>query len=141
MSGVVDHVVDITTISREKALEEAEALAIARAIDNGALAETVEIVERSESQLAYLKGGATRVQVKAVGDLAVGEEKINTVLVHAVHELKLFLVSLYLLSYFFPRTCGRLYKLSSTFCVGISSLFQRHNSEWKVLSLFSVKRA
>ncbi|XP_028393299.1 uncharacterized protein LOC114517702 [Dendronephthya gigantea] len=70
VSGVVDHVVDITKKTREKALEEAQSLAIARAIENGALAETVEIVEKSESQLTYLKGGAARVQVKAVGDLA-----------------------------------------------------------------------
>ena len=75
MSGVVDHVVDISTITREKALADGQSLAITRAIDNGAQAETVAIVEKSETQLAYLKGGATRVQVKAVGDLAVGKIK------------------------------------------------------------------
>lgn len=75
MSGVVDHVVDISTITREKALADGQSLAITRAIDNGAQAETVAIVEKSETQLTYLKGGATRVQVKAVGDLAVGKIK------------------------------------------------------------------
>ncbi|CAB3981430.1 Hydantoin utilization A [Paramuricea clavata] len=73
VSGVVDHVVDISTITREKALADGQSLAITRAIDNGAQAETVAIVEKSETQLAYLKGGATRVQVKAVGDLAVDD--------------------------------------------------------------------
>ena len=75
MSGVVDHVVDVSTITREKALEDGQSLAITRAISNGAQTETVVIVEISETQLAYLKGGAIRVQIKAVGDLAVGKVK------------------------------------------------------------------
>jgi aspartate 1-decarboxylase len=75
VSGVVDHVVDLSTVTREKALRDGEALAISRAISNGARADTVVIKEKSETQLAYLKGGATRVQIKAVGDLALGKIK------------------------------------------------------------------
>ena len=75
VSGVVDHVVDLSTVTREKALHDGESLAITRAMNNGALADTVVIVEKSETQLAYLKGGATRVQVKAVGNLNLGKGK------------------------------------------------------------------
>ena len=42
----------------------------ARAIEAGANADTVEIIEVDEIPLAYMPGGAVRLRVKAVGDLA-----------------------------------------------------------------------
>lgn len=71
----MDHVVDVSKITRDKAFENAQSLAIARAINNYALPESVAIVEKSQTQLQYLKGEATRIQVKAVGDLAIGKGK------------------------------------------------------------------
>ena len=62
----MDHVVDVRKVTRDKALENAQSLAITRAINNGAKPESVAIVEKLEIQLAYLKGEATRIQVKAV---------------------------------------------------------------------------
>lgn len=73
VSGVVDHVVDVGTLGREKYLADAEFLAIKRAIENGARADTITIVDKSDIQLPYSKGASARVQVKAVGDLAVGK--------------------------------------------------------------------
>lgn len=70
----MDHVVDLRKVTRDKALENAQSLAITRAINNGAKLESVVIVEKSETQLAYLRGEATRIQVKAVGDLAIGKD-------------------------------------------------------------------
>ena len=43
-----------------------------RAVEAGAVADSVEIVEVEEVPLAYLPSNATRIRVKAVGDLARG---------------------------------------------------------------------
>ena len=43
-----------------------------RAVEAGAAADSVEIVEVEEVPLAYLPSNATRIRVKAVGDLARG---------------------------------------------------------------------
>ena len=57
-------------MSRDEALMEAKKEATDRAITAGAKAETIEIVDVEEVPLAYLPGNATRIMVKAVGDLA-----------------------------------------------------------------------
>ncbi|WP_049568465.1 hydantoinase/oxoprolinase family protein [Nonomuraea sp. SBT364] len=60
---------------RETVLDEARNEAIARAERAGARAGSVRIVDVEELPLAYLPGDATRVRIKAVGDLDL--EKID----------------------------------------------------------------
>ncbi|MGW5688534.1 hydantoinase/oxoprolinase N-terminal domain-containing protein [Nonomuraea sp. NPDC003754] len=60
---------------RQVVLEEAKAEAVARAERAGARTGSVRIAEVEEVPLAYLPGDATRIRVKAVGDLDL--EKIN----------------------------------------------------------------
>jgi hypothetical protein len=57
--------------TRASLLEAARHEATARAVEAGALAESVALVEAEDVPLAYLPGGATRVRVKVVGDLGV----------------------------------------------------------------------
>ena len=69
VGGEVDRVVRIADGTRAHVLAEARAEATARAESAGARPGSVAIVEVTEVPLAYLPGGATRVRVKAVGDL------------------------------------------------------------------------
>ncbi len=70
ISGDVDNVYTYESINREQALEAAKAEATRNAINAGAEEESIEIVMLEEIPLAYMPGGAVRVQVKAVGELA-----------------------------------------------------------------------
>ena len=72
ISGETDRVYALAELPREQALADARALAIARAVEAGAAQESVEVVEVEEVPLAYLPSNATRIRVKAVGDLAIG---------------------------------------------------------------------
>jgi N-methylhydantoinase A/oxoprolinase/acetone carboxylase beta subunit len=67
--GEIDHVFTLDDGTRTDVLETAREQAIAKAIDAGARADTVEIVEVDEIPLTYLPGNAVRVRVKAVGAL------------------------------------------------------------------------
>lgn len=69
ISGEVDRVFSLSHASREAALTEAEQEARARAVAQGAKAETIEIIEREDVPLAYLPGNATRIRVRVVGDM------------------------------------------------------------------------
>jgi N-methylhydantoinase A/oxoprolinase/acetone carboxylase beta subunit len=69
VGGECDRVFSLAELSREEALAQAKRLATDHAIAAGALAESVEIVDVEEVPLAYLPGNATRIMVKAVGDL------------------------------------------------------------------------
>ena len=69
VGGELDRVIPIADGARAHVLAEAKAEAIAQAESAGARPGSVEIVEVDEVPLAYLPGGATRVRVKAVGDL------------------------------------------------------------------------
>lgn len=69
VGGECDRIFSLAEMSREEALAQAKQLATDHAIAAGALAETVEIVDVEEVPLAYLPGNATRIMVKAVGDL------------------------------------------------------------------------
>ena len=71
VSGEVDRVYALAEMTREAALDDAKAQATAAAVAAGARAETVEIVDVEDVPLAYLPGNATRVRVKAVGELHV----------------------------------------------------------------------
>ena len=66
VSGEVDQV--FTGIGRERALEEAERIARARAVEGGAAERTLAVVEAEDIPLAYLPGDALRVRVRVVGD-------------------------------------------------------------------------
>ncbi|MFM9107282.1 MAG: hydantoinase/oxoprolinase N-terminal domain-containing protein [Chloroflexota bacterium] len=69
ISGEVDRVYSLSGMSREAALDDTKSEARAKAIEAGADPGTVQIVDVEDVPLAYLPGNATRVRVKAVGDL------------------------------------------------------------------------
>lgn len=69
ISGDVDRVFALETRSRAEALTEARADAVGRAVAAGADPATVQIVDVEDIPLTYLPGNATRIRVKAVGDL------------------------------------------------------------------------
>lgn len=72
VSGEVDRVYALAEIGREEALNDAKQRATEAAVAAGALRESIEIVDVEDVPLAYLPGNATRVRVKAVGELHVG---------------------------------------------------------------------
>ncbi|MFL6120869.1 hydantoinase/oxoprolinase N-terminal domain-containing protein [Actinophytocola sp.] len=69
VGGELDRIVQVADGTREQVLAEVSAEAVARAESAGARPGSVRVVEIDEVPLAYLPGGATRVRVKAVGDL------------------------------------------------------------------------
>lgn len=69
VGGEIDRVFSLDTISRAEALDIAKAEATRKAVAAGADPATVQIVDVGEVPLAYLPGNATRIRVKAVGDL------------------------------------------------------------------------
>ncbi|MBM6588858.1 hydantoinase/oxoprolinase family protein [Brevibacterium sp. RIT 803] len=73
VSGEVDKVYSLATRDRSSVVEEAKADAIEKAIAAGASADNVEVVEFDEFPIPYLPGNATRIRVKAVGDLGIKE--------------------------------------------------------------------
>lgn len=58
-------------MSRDDALNQAKSEATEKTIAAGANPDTVQIVDVEEVPLAYLPGNATRIMIKAVGDLAM----------------------------------------------------------------------
>jgi N-methylhydantoinase A/oxoprolinase/acetone carboxylase beta subunit len=76
VGGEVDRIFSLEETSRDEALAEAKREAVARATAAGAGAETVRIVDVDEVPLSYLPGSATRIRVKAVGDLELGRETV-----------------------------------------------------------------
>ncbi|UVK49656.1 hydantoinase/oxoprolinase family protein (plasmid) [Mesorhizobium sp. AR02] len=71
VSGEIDRVYALAEIGRDQALDDAKARAIDAAVAAGASRDSVEIVDVEDVPLAYLPGNATRVRVKAVGELHV----------------------------------------------------------------------
>ena len=69
ISGEVDRVVSLESLTRAEALAGAKRDATDRAITAGADPATVHIVDVEDVPLAYLPSNAVRVRVKAVGDL------------------------------------------------------------------------
>jgi N-methylhydantoinase A/oxoprolinase/acetone carboxylase beta subunit len=70
VSGEVDQVYSYEQLGRDAALDRARADATSKAIAAGADAATVQIADVEELPLQYLPGGAVRVRVKAIGELA-----------------------------------------------------------------------
>ncbi len=71
VSGEVDRVYSLAEMSRDAALADAKAQAVDAAVAAGARRDSVEIVDVEDVPLAYLPGNATRVRIKAVGELHV----------------------------------------------------------------------
>jgi N-methylhydantoinase A/oxoprolinase/acetone carboxylase beta subunit len=69
ISGEVDRVYSLSGMSRDQALAHAKGEASDKAAEAGADPDTIQIVDVEDVPLAYLPGNATRVRVKAVGDL------------------------------------------------------------------------
>lgn len=69
ISGEVDRVFSVPAGQRESLLDEAKQEAVDRAVRAGAVPATVEVVDVDEVPLAYLPGNATRIRVRAVGEL------------------------------------------------------------------------
>jgi N-methylhydantoinase A/oxoprolinase/acetone carboxylase beta subunit len=70
VGGEIDRVYSLVRHGRDEALELARAEAIKRAVDAGADPATVGIVDEEDVPLTHLPDGtATRVRVKAIGDL------------------------------------------------------------------------
>jgi hypothetical protein len=73
VGGEIDRVFSLDSLSRVEALDQAKAEATRKAIAAGADPAGVHIVDVEEVPLAYLPGNATRIRVKAVGDLLVSQ--------------------------------------------------------------------
>ena len=71
ISGEVDRVYALESRSRAEAIDEAKAEASQKAIAAGADPATIQIVDVEDVPLTYLPGNATRIRVKAVGDLTL----------------------------------------------------------------------
>jgi hypothetical protein len=69
ISGDVDRVASLVNVSRDEAISVAKEEARGRAITAGADPATIRIVDVEDVPLAYLPSNATRIRIKAVGDL------------------------------------------------------------------------
>jgi N-methylhydantoinase A/oxoprolinase/acetone carboxylase beta subunit len=69
VGGEVDKVVALEGTTRAAALEEAKAEAVEQAVAAGAERDAVRVVDVEDVPLAYLPGDATRIRVRAVGEL------------------------------------------------------------------------
>lgn len=69
ISGEVDRVFSLAAMSRDEAVTQAKREAVDKAIAAGADADTTQVVDVDDVPLAYLPGNATRIRIKAVGDL------------------------------------------------------------------------
>lgn len=75
ISGEIDKVFTYDSTGREAALEAARQEARQRAIDAGAAADTIQVLDQEELPLAYMPGGAVRIRVKVSGELALREAR------------------------------------------------------------------
>ncbi len=69
VSGEVERIYALEGTTRDAVVEEAKQLAIEDAKAAGADPDTIEIVDLEDVPLAYLPGNATRIRVKAAGNL------------------------------------------------------------------------
>ncbi len=71
VGGEIDRIFSVAAGQREAVLDGARQEAVDRAVAAGASPASVQIVEIEEVPIAYLPGNATRVRVRAVGDLVL----------------------------------------------------------------------
>ncbi len=69
VGGEVDRIFSLEQLPRDEALDEAKREAVEKAVDAGASEGSVQVVDVEEVPLAYLPSNATRIRVKAVGEL------------------------------------------------------------------------
>jgi N-methylhydantoinase A/oxoprolinase/acetone carboxylase beta subunit len=69
VSGQIERIYSLDAMGRTEALADAKRRATDEAVKAGAAPDTVEIIDVEDVPLAYLPGNATRIRVKAVGDL------------------------------------------------------------------------
>jgi N-methylhydantoinase A/oxoprolinase/acetone carboxylase beta subunit len=70
ISGEVDRIYSLENgLTRDICLEQAQEEATRKAVESGAVAKTIEVIEREDVPLAYLPGNATRIHVKVVGEM------------------------------------------------------------------------
>jgi N-methylhydantoinase A/oxoprolinase/acetone carboxylase beta subunit len=72
VGGEVERIFSLDQLSREAALEQAKGEAVEKAVAAGAHPSSVRIVDVEDIPLPYIPGNATRIKVKAVGDLELG---------------------------------------------------------------------
>jgi N-methylhydantoinase A/oxoprolinase/acetone carboxylase beta subunit len=73
VGGEVDRMYSMAPGQRDRLLDEAKQEAVDKAVAAGASPGSVQIVDVDEVPLAYLPGNATRIRVKAVGDLVLSD--------------------------------------------------------------------
>ncbi len=78
VGGECDRIFSLAEMSRDDALDQAKAEASERAVNAGADPSSIEIVDVEEVPLAYLPGNATRIMVKAIGDLVEAPPSVPT---------------------------------------------------------------
>ena len=71
VGGQAERVYSLDRVSREEAIADCSAAAISRAAAAGADPDSIEVVDLEEVPLTYIPSNATRVRVKAVGNLAL----------------------------------------------------------------------
>ena len=71
VGGEIDRVFSLDGTNRAEIVARAREDAVAKAVEAGAKADTVEVVDVDEIPLTYLPGNATRMRVKAVGELEI----------------------------------------------------------------------
>lgn len=76
-SGEVERIFSLDEHTRDEALAIARQMATDEAVAAGADEATVEIIDVDEVPLAYLPGNATRIRVRAAGDLAMHTELVS----------------------------------------------------------------
>ncbi len=69
VSGQIEKVFSLDELGREKTLELAKNMALEEALNAGANPDTLKIVQMEDVPLAYLPGNATKITIKAAGDL------------------------------------------------------------------------
>ncbi len=72
VGGQVERVYSLESMGREQAIADCSAAAVSRAVAAGADPSSIEVVEIDEVPLTYVPSNATRVRVKAVGNLTIG---------------------------------------------------------------------
>ncbi|XP_038073477.1 uncharacterized protein LOC119741694 [Patiria miniata] len=77
VSGVWDTVVSLDRMTREEAVQEIKQQAKQIAVERGAQPDSVQITEVTIVPLAYITNNATRIKVKAVGDLTVKDPTVR----------------------------------------------------------------
>jgi N-methylhydantoinase A/oxoprolinase/acetone carboxylase beta subunit len=76
VGGEVDRIFSLEAMTRDQAMDEAKREAIGKAVEAGADAQSVQIVDVDEVPLTYLPSNALRVRVRAVGDLVLQDRRV-----------------------------------------------------------------